>query len=77
MLKCITSNCSCAKCAKLVREENSLIKGLPNYLVVCSIFPKVVDEEWSDAMYEVMNDLRSVNKMWMHVMDNNEGWISW
>lgn len=41
------------------------------------IIPKVVDEDCSDAMYEVMNDLRSVNKDWRHVMDNDEGWISW
>ena len=63
MLRGITSNCRRGKWTKPVGEENCLIPGLTKLLVMRSIIPKVVDKEWSNAMYEVMNDLRFVNSL--------------
>ena len=61
LLKCIAPSLTCMKCTKSVGEESSLIAGLPNYLVLGSIIPKVVNTGNSHSVYRVMNDLRSLN----------------
>ena len=77
LLRCIAPNMSRVEYAKCIGEETSLIAGLPNFVVVSHIIPKVVDDDCSDPRYRVMNDLRTLNKHWMHVVDNDDGWMDW
>lgn len=77
LLKCIPPKMSRVQYGKCIGEEKRLIAGLPNFLVLRHIIPKVVDDECSDPMYRVKNDLRTLNTHWMHVVDNDEAWIIW
>ena len=77
LLRCIAPNMSRVQYSTCIGEETNLIAGLPNFVVWGHIIPKIIDDDCSDSMYRVMNDLRTLNSDWMHVVDNDDGWMDW
>lgn len=77
LLRCIAPKLNRVKDANCIREDTSLIAGLPNSLVLHHIIPKVADDDSSFPIYRVMNDLRTLNSHWMHVVDNDDDWMDW